>query len=97
VNVGDAYLDLSAVDFTGHNETVHVSLGAGNLTVIVAPRVDVQANVQVSVGNADVFGQHWGGVGQSRHSVTDEGTDGPGGGNLTIEATVNVGNAEVRR
>jgi hypothetical protein len=97
INVGDAYLDLSAVDFTGQSKTVQVNLDAGNLTIIVPPKVDVQADVQVNVGNATVFGQQWSGIGQGRHSVTDQGSDGPGGGGLTIQATVNVGNAEVRR
>jgi Cell wall-active antibiotics response LiaF, C-terminal len=97
INVGNAYLDLSAVDFAGQSRTVTVSVDAGNLTIVVPSRVDVQAEVQVNVGNATVFGERWSGIGQGRHAVTDQGADGPGGGELTIQATVNVGNAEVRR
>jgi len=44
-----------------------------------------------------VFGETWGGIGQSRHTVTNLGSDGAGGGELTLQATVNVGNVEVRR
>ena len=96
-NVGNTVLDLSAVDFAGQSKDVRVSLDAGNLTVILPSRVDVQAEAQVNVGNAVVFGETWGGIGQSRHIVTDLGPDGPGGGELVLHATVNVGNVEVRR
>lgn len=97
INVGNGYLDLSKVDFTGQRQAVRVSVDAGNLTIVVPSTVDVQAEVQVNVGNATVFGERWSGIGQGRHTVTDQGFDGPGGGELTIQATVNVGNAEVRR
>jgi len=96
-NVGNTLLDLSSVDFTGQSKDVSVNLDAGNLTVILPSRVDVQAEVQVNVGNAVVFGQRWGGLGQSGHTVTDLGPDGQGGGQLVLHATVNVGNVEVRR
>lgn len=96
-NVGDAFLDLSAVDFSGQSKDVRVNLDAGNLTIVVPAKVDVQADVRVNVGNAVVFGQSWGGIGQSSHAVTDLGSDGAGGGDLTIHASVNVGNVEVHR
>jgi hypothetical protein len=96
-NVGDAVLDMSAVDFSGQTKEVQVNLGAGNLTIVLPSRVDVQADIQVNVGNAVVFGEQWGGIGQSRHTVTDLGSDGTGGGELVLRATVNVGNVEVHR
>jgi hypothetical protein len=96
-DVGDATLDLSAVDFTGQNKDVQITMGAGNLTIVLPSNVDVRAEVQVNVGNAVVFGESWGGIGQSRHTVTDLGSDGPGGGELVLRATLNVGNVEVRR
>jgi len=51
----------------------------------------------VDVGNANVLGTQWNGIGQSGRSVVDNGADGPGGGQLTINAFVDVGNLEVRR
>ena len=95
--IGDSVVDLSAVDFTGQSKDVRASLDAGNLTVVVPSMVDVQAEVRVDVGNAVVFGQRWGGIGQSQHTVSDLGSDGPGGGTLVLHATVDVGNVEVRR
>jgi hypothetical protein len=97
INAGNALLDLSAVDFNGLNKTVRVHVGVGNLTVVLPPTVDVRAEVGVNVGNADVLGTHWGGIGSSERTITDDGVDGSGGGELVIQATVDVGNVEVRR
>jgi hypothetical protein len=97
VEVGDVVLNLSAVDFSGGSYTVSVENQIGNLTVIVPPVVDVRADVRVDVGNADVFGTHWAGIGHDTRTVTDDGADGPGGGTLVIHATTDVGNVEVRR
>ena len=74
-----------------------VEVGLGNLTVIVPANVDVRADARVDVGDATVFGTTWGGIGQPARTVEDDGTDGPGGGTLVIDATVDVGNLEVRR
>jgi hypothetical protein len=52
---------------------------------------------EVGVGNANVFGSKWDGIGQPVHSFNDDGVDGAGGGQLTVQATVDVGNLEVRR
>ena len=94
---GRATVDLSALEFSGQIKEVQVNLGAGNLTIVVPSRVDVRAEIQVNVGNAVVFGEEWGGIGQSRHIVNDLGSDGPGGGELVLRATVDVGNVEVHR
>jgi Cell wall-active antibiotics response LiaF, C-terminal len=97
VDTGNALLDLSRVDFTGHATAVDVHVSAGNLTIVLPSTVDVQVRASVAIGNASVLGQRWSGIGQSQHTVTDSGVDGTGGGQLTLTATVNVGNLEVRR
>jgi predicted membrane protein len=97
IDVGDALLNLSNVDFSAGRYTVSVESNVGNVTVIVPPAVDVRADVRVDVGNADVFGSHWAGIGQSRRTVVDVGSDGPGGGSLVVHAATDVGNVEVRR
>jgi Cell wall-active antibiotics response 4TMS YvqF len=96
-DVGTAVLDLSGVDFGGRDFTMTVKVGLGDLAVIVPANVDVRADARVDVGNADVFGTHWGGIGQPARTVVDDGADGPGGGTLVIHATTDVGNVEVRR
>jgi hypothetical protein len=97
VDIGDAMLDLSAVDFADLSYALSVEVGLGNLTVIVPANVDVRADARVDVGDATVFGTTWGGIGQPARTVEDDGADGPGGGTLVIDATVDVGNLEVRR
>ena len=96
-NVGDAVLDLSALDFTDQNRSVSVHLAVGNLDIILPPNVDARVEANVDVGDAVVLGQRWNGIGHSRRSVFDDGPDGPGGGLLTLTATVDVGDLEVRR
>jgi hypothetical protein len=97
INMGNGVLDLSAVDFADAHRSVDVHVAVGNLDIILPPNVDVQIAAIVEVGNAVVLGQRWSGIGQSRRTVTDTGADGPGGGELILEATVDVGDLEVRR
>jgi hypothetical protein len=97
LDAGNAVLDLSRVNFTGHTTSVDVHVSAGNLKVVLPPTVDARINSTVAIGNATVLDQHWNGIGHSQHAVIDNGVDGPGGGALTLTATVNVGNLEVRR
>ena len=97
LGLGSAVLDLSGLDFAGRSESVEVSVDVGDLTIIVPPDVDVQAEATVDVGNVTLFGTSWGGIGQSTRTVTDLGNDGPGGGELIVTGTVDVGDLEVRR
>jgi Cell wall-active antibiotics response LiaF, C-terminal len=97
IGIGSAVLDLSLLDFAGFSKSIEVNVDMGDLTIIVPPTVDVRAEASVDVGDATVFGTHWGGIGQSTRTVTDDGVDGPGGGELVIRASVDVGNVEVRR
>jgi hypothetical protein len=97
INIGDATLDLSAVDFNGRSASVDVHVGMGDLTVILPATVDTRTLAEVDVGDVNVLGRQWSGIGQSEHAVTDLGPDGVGGGDLALRATVDVGNLEVRR
>lgn len=96
-NVGNAVLDLSAVDFAGQTKTLRAQVNIGDLQIILPPTVDVVVQAHVSTGDAEVLGTSWGGLGQQPRTVTDNGSDGPGGGQLTLYATVKLGNLEVRR
>lgn len=97
IGIGNARLDLSGLVFTGRNASVDVSVDVGNLTVLLPRDVDVTVDASVEVGTAQVLGEHWDGIGQARRSVSDNGPDGAGGGQLTLRATVDVGDLEVRR
>jgi phage shock protein PspC (stress-responsive transcriptional regulator) len=97
VDVGNGTLDLSKVDFRDHSVSLDVHVDLGNLVVILPPEVDVDVSAAVDGGSADVLGQHWDGLGNDRRSVRDNGADGPGGGNLRLNATVDLGKLEVHR
>jgi len=98
-DVGDATLDLTAIDFadTQRSVDITVKVDLGNLEIIVPPDVDVTVDANVDVGNADIFRENWGGLGPGSRTVTDFGEDGPGGGQLRIDAGVGLGNLEVHR
>jgi hypothetical protein len=96
-NFGNAVLDLSTVDFTGQDMQVTAEVNFGNLEIIVPPRVDVTAHVEVGAGDATVFDNQWGGVNEGANDVKDLGIDGVGGGTLRLNVKVNAGNAEVHR
>jgi phage shock protein PspC (stress-responsive transcriptional regulator) len=96
---GDATLDLSDVDFSQATTpvTINVSVRLGNLTVLVPPNVDTTTVATVHLGNADVFNQSFSGADSEPHTYTDNGADGPGGGQLKLNARVDLGNLEVHR
>jgi hypothetical protein len=94
--VGDAKLDLSKLDFKGRDDQVTVDINAGKLEVILPPAVDTKINLEVNVGNATVFGRRYDGLGNS-NQIADNGTDGVGGGKLTLFIHVNLGSTEVHR
>ncbi|SCF14655.1 PspC domain-containing protein [Micromonospora mirobrigensis] len=97
-DLGNAVLDLRAVDFDKRETTVDVTVNLGNATVVVPPDVDVTTVAEVRAGEAVVFGERSTGLGgQPRKEVTDLGRDGPGGGRLRLVVHVNAGNLEVTR
>ena len=98
-NLGDFKLDLRNVDFSGLTEPkqVDITMNAGDLTILLPPNVDTTVHAKVNAGDAKVFGARWGGFGSAARDVSDNGADGPGGGTLTIDVTLNLGDLEVRR
>jgi phage shock protein PspC (stress-responsive transcriptional regulator)/predicted membrane protein len=100
--LGRATLDLTNVDFASMaslTDTMILSakVDVGELIVILPPDVDVVVEASVDVGEANVFNETWGGLGQTRRVITDNGADGPGGGTLRLDARVDVGSLEVTR
>jgi hypothetical protein len=59
--------------------------------------VDAEVTAQVDVGTTTVFGRNSNGIGQSGQTIVDVGSDGVGGGEIAITASVDVGDLEVRR
>ncbi|HET8682375.1 MAG TPA: PspC domain-containing protein [Micromonosporaceae bacterium] len=97
LGTGDATLDLRELDFTGRNETVVATVRFGSLRVILPPDVDVDVRADINAGDARVFGVTWGGINQAARELSDDGADGPGGGQLRLTVHVNAGDLEVDR
>jgi phage shock protein PspC (stress-responsive transcriptional regulator) len=96
-SAGDAVLDLSRVDFTGQDRHITARINVGNFEIILPRDVDVTINTNVGLGNATVFDDSMGGIHPDPRTITNLGADGQGGGNLTIDTTVSLGNLEVHR
>jgi hypothetical protein len=96
--VGRMVIDLSAVKFPAATP-VHLTLhlNVGDMRIILPAGVDAEVFANVNVGSSQLFGQGNGGINPGRSHVTDDDTDGPGGGKIIIDAHVNVGKVEVDR
>jgi phage shock protein PspC (stress-responsive transcriptional regulator) len=93
---GVVRLDLSGVNFTDQAVTTRIELGVGDTELIVPANVDVITDVDLGIGEAEVFGSEHNGLGVSERG-RDDGADGPGGGTLTVEIEQGIGHVEVRR
>jgi phage shock protein PspC (stress-responsive transcriptional regulator) len=93
---GTVRYDLTDIDFTGVDRSLRLSIGAGEIVVIVPEDVDVTAKASLGIGQVDLFGQGRGGL-PSDVTVTDLGGDGAGGGTLDLALDAGVGHLEVRR
>lgn len=73
-----------------------MSIGFGQVVVIVPANADVTVRAGAGFGGLDVLGDSRGGV-DSRITRTDLGADGPGGGALDLDLHSGFGHLEVRR
>jgi phage shock protein PspC (stress-responsive transcriptional regulator) len=96
-SIGNVDLDLSQLTFTGLTRHITATVNYGNLTVTLPSAVDAVVHAKVNVGNADVFTTHWDGINNPEHTVSDNGPDGAGGGQLVLDLRVKAGNLEVSR
>jgi phage shock protein PspC (stress-responsive transcriptional regulator) len=96
VGAGTMTVDLSAVDFTDRDIHTDVRVGIGDLQITVPPNVDVTIRVHAGVGDVTLFGVDYSGAGVTQ-AVTDDGSDGAGGGSLDLVLNVSLGQVEVLR
>jgi phage shock protein PspC (stress-responsive transcriptional regulator) len=97
-NYGDVRLDLSKVKFTdADHKDIKIRLTFGQISVVLPPDVDVTVIAHAGAGDLDILGQQHSGVNKDSYTITDDGHDGPGGGTLTIDASVRAGEVEVIR
>lgn len=91
--MGEATLDLSGLPLTEGTRSVQASLGMGQLTVVVPPDVDVEADASASAGNVLLFGEEADGPDAHIRRVEEA----PGAGRLVLDLSVGFGQVEVLR
>jgi phage shock protein PspC (stress-responsive transcriptional regulator) len=95
VGGGTIDLDLSALPNVG-SVTTSANVGLGNISVIVPPGADVHVTCEASLGSVECLGQEQNAT-DARVSTVDNGSDGPGGLKIYLDARVNSGTVEVTR
>lgn len=94
---GSVTYDLSNLVLTdSDNVRLAIEQGAGELTVIVPPNVDVIVNGSTGAGEIKAFDHSFSGLGRDER-ITDAGADGPGGGTIELDLEVGLGAIEVTR
>ncbi|MDG4789853.1 PspC domain-containing protein [Micromonospora sp. WMMD1102] len=95
--LGSATLDLTRVDFAAKDAQVSVDVDLGEVKVILPPDVDVTVRLDVNAGDALVLDRRYSNFDGNQREVTDLGEDGPGGGKLLLNLSVDAATAEVTR
>jgi len=96
VGIGDITVDLSDVEFTERFRVVNVHTGIGAVHITVPPKVDVTVTSTAGAGEINLFGVRQNGS-DVKFATTDNGADGPGGGDLDLNVDIGVGSVEVFR
>ncbi|WP_186812592.1 PspC domain-containing protein [Cellulomonas composti] len=100
VGMGDAALDLSAVPMTDDPLYVPVSVGAGNVHVVVPADAAVEASIRVGAGTVtwDVDGspEQISGLGLGRRTFQDDATRADGA-QLVLDVQVGAGEVTITR
>ena len=98
LGIGDAELDLSALDLSGGGrERVEIRQGAGDLTVVVPDDVVVRIDADVDAGELRLPGlASVDGTDLAERVVVPEGSS-PAAAVLVVDAHLGVGSLEVRR
>lgn len=94
VGVGDLTLDLSDLVMV-ESAAVQVSVGAGNVTVVLPPSVPVDVEGTIGAGQMNLLGERGDGLSVNRH-YQSEGFEGANI-TLTLDLNVGAGNIEVAR
>jgi hypothetical protein len=91
LGIGEALLDLSALEHTEGTRDVKVRLGMGDLRIVVPDGMQVEVDAHAGVGDVTVFGRG--------RSGTDVDLEASGGSQplLRIDARLGLGELNVRR
>lgn len=97
-SAGRIALDLTALTGPSVGDPVRtvLTVGTGNLEVIVARDADVELRCHVNVGDVDCLGRDDAGPNSEVRAI-DLGEDGPGGQRIELDLNAGAGHVEVRR
>lgn len=95
LGAGQLLVDLSEVDFAGHERTVSASVGLGQLEVVVPEGVDVTVNASTGAGELELLGESDRGSGLER--TVNPPVSGPVDGSLTLDLESGFGQVTVSR
>jgi phage shock protein PspC (stress-responsive transcriptional regulator) len=96
LGVGSLRLDLSQVDFSGQLVRTKVSLGVGNIEIVVPPDTDVSIDGRAGAGQVILFDQTEDGTSVTREMVS-YGRDSDEKIDLVLDLDVNLGEVRVDR
>jgi hypothetical protein len=91
LGIGDLDVNLSAVSFPPRGRTVTMSVGIGELTIVVPRQTTVYVNAHAGVGDVQVLGVS----GSTYHGRAQKGGPSAPAGHLTINAHVGMGEVQV--
>jgi len=95
--VGNVTLDLRNVKFADVPQDTTVAMNVGLIKVLLPADVDTTASVTMDGGRAVLFGHEYDGDSVKSLNITDQGSDGAGGGTLRLNIELKTGNVEVSR
>ena len=98
VTLGNSDLDLTRLRLTdGQTVKTSVAVSVGQTRVYLPPNVDAQVSCQTKFGDIDCLGHSDPEGDPPRVAVTDNGSDGPGGGKLILDVHSGIGQIHVNR
>jgi hypothetical protein len=93
---GSIDLDLRSIPDTDQPVQTSASVGIGHVSILVPPTADVTFTCDANLGSVDCLGLKENST-DAHVSSVDNGTDGPGGLKIYLDARANSGTVEVRR
>ncbi len=93
VDVGNLVIDLTELPWDGEEVSLTARVDAGNLEIRVPDGVGLVGQASVDVGRVAAPGQESAGLGSPHLTFNDTGDD----GTILLDASVDVGNIDIRR
>lgn len=96
IGAGSIRLDLTELDLDGADVEVEISVGAGEIRVIVPDDVDLNASASIGIGEIRLLERRSGGIGVGDLEVTYEAPGEPAG-SVDLDLSTGIGNIRVEQ